>query len=813
MLKIILPHMKKRNIFLLLLITFSLVLCTEKKSLKNLSSRKLADTSTKQCKICSKTSEEYAEYYKSGDTTKINMDDDNTEKYNSYYIKALINIVGNYYEKKRAEKNNASFNPNSNYKKDLFKYAYHILPLLIILGLGILSLFVWIVWAVCICKKCKCCYCNRPKCKTPSIVLALIFYIIVSLISIYALIEQDKIFTGLADLECSVLKFTDEVLQGEKNPYPPFWSGITKMKKSLSDISAKIAELQPYGNTIDNLGNLQTDINSAKSAFEDSLNTQGSSINSGFKTSTNDYQLDIAKNFGTFDKTATPPYSAVDTVCYYWYNEYNSLYKSADEKMDKIKADLEVILHSDPITNSITSAINGLDSIKTEFETLEYLLSDYIKENADSIDKKGKIIYALFFSLLVIFSVAITVLMLLLCCCSGKVCTNLTCFQCFFKYFLHLFWNVMALIMFLLFMGGSLFTMAGRVGEDLVGAISFIISKDNLDADKNTIILGNVKNYLNKCFNGDGSILTELGFETEMGKFKELKESKLKMEDFIDQFNDKTKKFVYNEYLEEYNDRINYNTLDLKLIGSSSSDIISFSDLLTQLNTYATDNNKYENWFTTSTSQDTCSNSNHDGTQINYHPFYCFPTDRSWVQTETDSAVDLIKIKTVLDNTASRNALTSSLDSLNTAYTAFLDTEVDNLQKYADKMKEFTNIVETYTSEDGEYFSYMNCNFLKTNAEVVLFYLKNRFGNDFFEVGVYLLIAAFSMPFAISFTILLIVISNEEIEKNKEDIIKLEERKNKKDNLLHNIKNEEISSVKNGNMTEKEHLNDKMKQM
>ena len=107
----------------------------------------------------------------------------------------------------------------------------------------------------------------------------------------------------------------------------------------------------------------------------------------------------------------------------------------------------------------------------------------------------------------------------------------------------------------------------------------------------------------------------------------------------------------------------------------------------------------------------------------------------------------------------------------------------------------------------------MNCNFLKTNAEVVLFYLKNRFGNDFFEVGVYLLIAAFSMPFAISFTILLIVISNEEIEKNKEDIIKLEERKNEKDNLLHNIKNEEISSVKNGNMTEKEHLNDKMKQI
>ena len=224
----ILPHIKKRNIFLLLLTTFSLVFCAEKKPYKNLSSRKLADTSTKQCKICSKTSDEYSQYYKSGDTTKINMDEDNTEEYNSYYIKALINIVGNYYEKKRAEKNGASFSPDSNYKKNIFKYTFHILPLVIILGLGFLSLVVWIVWAICICKKCTCCYCNRPKCKTPSIVIAVIFYIIVSLISIYALIEQNKIFTGLADLECSVLKFTDEVLQGEKNPYPPFWAGIKK---------------------------------------------------------------------------------------------------------------------------------------------------------------------------------------------------------------------------------------------------------------------------------------------------------------------------------------------------------------------------------------------------------------------------------------------------------------------------------------------------------------------------------------------------------------------------------------------------------
>ena len=71
------------------------------------------------------------------------------------------------------------------------------------------------MWIVCVCKKCKCCVCKGPKFKTPSIVLALIFYIIASLVSIYSLVQENKFFTSLADLECSVLKFTDEILEGE----------------------------------------------------------------------------------------------------------------------------------------------------------------------------------------------------------------------------------------------------------------------------------------------------------------------------------------------------------------------------------------------------------------------------------------------------------------------------------------------------------------------------------------------------------------------------------------------------------------------
>ena len=814
MLKIILSSKKGKYIIPLLLIAcFPVVIHTDEKINPNLPFRKLSSTSN----ICSKTSSEYSQYYKSGDRTKLSMDEDNTEKYDSYYAKALINIVAQYYEDKKAKLNGGSVEPDSEYKKSIFKYAYRILPLLVVFGIGILSLVAWIVWCVCICKKCSCCYCNQPKCKTPSIVLALIFYAIVSIISIYSLIEQNKLFTGLADLECSVIKFTDEVLDGEKNPYPPFWAGIDKMKKTLDEISGKIDDLKPTTST--NLQTFKNNTDTKKNGFESALKDAGIAINNNYKTTSGDYQLDIAKQFGTFDTSVDPPSSPVDSVCYYWYKEYNSLAERATDGMKDAKDNFDIILDDTAITTSLTNAKTNLENIETEFKALESILSDYINKNADNIDKKGKIVYALFFSLLVIFSVAIIVLMLLLCCCSGKVCTNLTCFQCFFKYFLHVFWNIMALIMFVLFMAGSWFTMAGKIGDDLVNVISFIISEDNLDQDKDTVILGGVKSYMNKCFNGDGNILTELGFDIDkMKSFENLKESKLKIEEIINQFNDKKNKFVYSEYLEEYQKRISYNSPDLELVATSSGitpNSYNFVNLLNEINSHADTNTKNENWDITSTSQELCSSTT-PGSKIIYHPKKCYPTFQSWVTSEasiSNAANKLNEIKAIID--VAETGINTQLESLNTAYTEFLDAETLNLQNYVDEMKKFTDIVEEYTSEDEEFFSYMNCNFMRANVEVILHYLKNRFGNDFFEAGVYLLIAAFSMPFAISFTTLLIVISNGEIEKNKEAIIKEKERENKKNKILENIKNDETSSIKkaDGNMTEKEHLNDKIKQV
>ena len=327
-----------KNIFIILIscLTFAFfILNTNKvqtlthKIKKNLLPRTLAESTTgtqKTTKICEKTSSNLKEYFKTGERALLNLEDDNTEDYDEYYIEALIQIVKHYYTKKEKEQNKDNKirilkdDKDDDYKKYVFKYAYHILPLLIILGIGILSLLGWLVCCICVCKKCSCCVCKVPKCKTPATVLSIISYVIVAVISFYALVEQNKVFSGLADIECSVLRFTDDVLEGETNKFPPYWAGIDKISSILTQFKTKIHNFDPAD--ITNLEDLKSEINTKKSAFETQLkdtNTLG--IYTGYKASigTNNYQLDLANQFGDCSSAGT---QQPNSVCKLWLDEY-----------------------------------------------------------------------------------------------------------------------------------------------------------------------------------------------------------------------------------------------------------------------------------------------------------------------------------------------------------------------------------------------------------------------------------------------------------------------------------------------------------
>ena len=85
-------------------------------------------------------------------------------------------------------------------------------------------------------------------------------------------------------------------------------------------------------------------------------------------------------------------------------NEYNSIALKAKTKMDNTLSDLGSIFTNYGISlNNIPDAKIKLDEIKNEFISLKYLISDKIIEKADEIDKTGRLVYTLFFYLLMIF--------------------------------------------------------------------------------------------------------------------------------------------------------------------------------------------------------------------------------------------------------------------------------------------------------------------------------------------------------------------------------------------------------------------------
>lgn len=351
-----------------------------------------------------------------------------------------------------------------------------------------------------------------------------------------------------------------------------------------------------------------------------------------------------------------------------------------------------------------------------------------------------------------------------------------------------------------------MFTISGTTGGDLVKVVSYLVSEDNLGPDKDTIILGKVKQYLNQCFNHDGNILIELGLdENSMQPFEKLKEAQIKLEEYKNQFNDLLFKFVYSEYKEELEQRKNYATSELKLI-KTSEDEISFSKIIDEYNIVGSTRN--EQWIIGSTSNTGCIDEAHSSS-VEYNPKVCYPADiTSYPSSLSIEKENLIKIKNLIDkaNNGDSNSISKIIEDLSKDYDNYLRAEITALDSYITNINVITRIVKEYTSEDGELFSFMNCAFIKDNVQVILFYLKNSFQNDMYEVGVYLLIAAFSMPFGISFTILLIMISNEEVETNKK---KEEDLKKRKSQVNINPPNEAKveNNIDNGNSTEQRRLN------
>ena len=287
--------------------------------------------------ICKKGTEDLRKYYETGDPETIGLKGGAIKKEDDdEYITALINLISG----------------DGDTTENITNYAMHLIPVLIFVVITILFLPGWLVCCICSCANCCCCCCcKKPKCKIPFYIVTCVIYALGIAISIYGLSVSDSVFVGLADTECSILKFIGEVLDGETKKTLPRWGGISSIKNIFLTTRNKIDDLTD--STTQDLTDKQTAVNTAKGNFEAVLKTYSAYINDDTSISgeenykrqiygkSGDYILDIVNQFGKFTDEA---HANDGKFANNWYLEYKSIAENSNNQMDNVNSNFNNLL-------------------------------------------------------------------------------------------------------------------------------------------------------------------------------------------------------------------------------------------------------------------------------------------------------------------------------------------------------------------------------------------------------------------------------------------------------------------------------------
>ena len=587
---------------------------------------------------------------------------------------------------------------------------------------------------------------------------------------------------GFADTECTILKFINEFIEGESKDSTPKWPGISGIKNIFSDSRNEIANLDDT--TANRLSTQRLEVKSAKEAFEEDLHNQGENIYLGanYKKTLNslsvenqrgDYKLDLVYLFGEFNKLTddSEPTCTPGSLVEGWYNEYKETAKKAEEFMEIIDRNYgELKGKKTEATNSLESIEGSIGDIEVTMNEVKDQISGAIFDYGNIIEEYGKLGFKIVFSVLMVFDVAIAAFMTLLlffslscnkCCC---------CCRCLLKSLIHILWNVLALLAFLTLLLGSLFTLIGTVGKDLVSVVSYLVSDENLNKEEPILLNGEAKKYLKECVNGEGNIKEIIdGVDlNSIDNIDELKKAKSK----IDSAKEESARLsntnlAYNTYLKQYTDRVEYKIDNFELIRIDKNYKFNFGEELNSIN----NNINNEKWSISCNPTDNCDSTRVDDSFLCINPSSCnLKTTNDWYTSGTNSLIDSSKIiaafiesiKEAKKTTTEAKSIYNALNSLIKKYRDFLSKETSSLGTYQDSISSLTSIFNRFSGEEGDAFSIINCKFMGKNIKVILKYLENSLGKSFYTVGICMVTSGLSLLVSISFTILLnsIITSN-----------------------------------------------------
>lgn len=447
---------------------------------------------------------------------------------------------------------------------------------------------------------------------------------------------------------------------------------------------------------------------------------------------------------------------------------------------------------SGPILESLESGKNNLEELKNTFDDIKSQIAQPIIDYSDIIDDYGKLGAKLVFGVLALMNIVLAALVLLICFCSGKMCTNCCCCRCIFKFFTHLVWNVLSLLMIITFLVGFLFALIGTIGYDVMNVISFVVSEDNLGENGEGILvgkLGEAKKYLSTCINGEGNIEKDLGLEMDqIESFDEINEAEASIDSAKRQFIEKLQFPTYEYFKKSMEDREKLAAIELSLVPKDeiydpnkiNQKYIPFIRVLTEMNTdieyNGDEGHKEESWKTEDFEEDKVCEEGSDSQasysgRIVFSPLKCNPFHRTWIHGR--GAGDTIYDRAYLLSTtinqinAHANEYKTTLNNIKEKYSDYLFSYINALDVFGATIRRITGQLRQYIGDGNNLFGFVNGKFIGTNLKIILKYLKSALGGDIKTIGICLLIVGCSLALSISSTILLIVVINADIDNNK----------------------------------------------
>jgi hypothetical protein len=175
------------------------------------------------------------------------------------------------------------------------------------------------------------------------------------------------------------------------------------------------------------------------------------------------------------------------------------------------------------IDKGMEKAKSMIYDMQDGIEGVKDMIGESVLDFSENLDHIGRLIFMIIFSILLAFTVLIEVLLIFLYIFSVKKCIgNCCCMNCCTKFLIHVFWNIFAIIMIVIFLFGTALTLVGSIGSDIFQIFAFLISEQNLQSDSPKI-LGDGAPILDVCMNGDGVILEQLGIKKDFLNIDSLK--------------------------------------------------------------------------------------------------------------------------------------------------------------------------------------------------------------------------------------------------------------------------------------------------